>query len=73
MLESVSLQKNRIRSAKNVIFFTVHFGWQTNGGGFEPPNPPLRTPLNDCVRTVSKVPFKKAALPLPFWRSGTPV
>ena len=45
MLESVSLQKNRLRSAKNVIFFYCAF-WSTDQwGGFEPPKPPLRTPL----------------------------
>ena len=42
----MSLQKNRLRSVKNVLFFfIVHFSRQTNGGGFEPPKPPLRTPL----------------------------
>ena len=40
----MSLQKNRLRSAKNVIFSVriVHFSRQTNGG-FELPTPP-------CVR-----------------------
>ena len=56
MLESVSLQKNRIRSAKNVIFSLLCILVdRPMGGGFEPPKPPLRTPLFVChyQRTVS--------------------
>ena len=31
----------------------MHFGRQTNGGGFEPPNPPpLRTPLIRSQNTI---------------------
>ena len=29
--------KNSLRSAKNVIFFILRFGWQVNGGTVAPP------------------------------------
>ena len=46
MLESMSLQKNRIRSAKNVIFSLLCILVdRPMGGGLNPQNPPLRTPL----------------------------
>ena len=45
VLKSVSLQKKTSSEVlKNDIFFIVHFGRQTNGGGLNP-KPPLRTPL----------------------------
>ena len=40
----MSLQKNRFRSAKNVIFSLLCI-LVDRPGGFEPPTPPLRTPL----------------------------
>ena len=48
MLESTSLQKNRLRSAKNVIFsiFCILVDRPMgNGGGLNPQPPSLRTPL----------------------------
>ena len=41
----MSLQKNRLRSAKNVIFSLLCILVDGPMGGFEPPKPPLRTPL----------------------------
>ena len=42
----MSLQKKTSSEVlKNDIFFIVHFGRQTNGGGGLNPKPPLRTPL----------------------------
>ena len=52
MLESLSLQKNRLRCAKNVMFSLLCIlADRPMGGGFEPPNPPppLRTPLDDIM------------------------
>ena len=40
------MQKNRLRSAKNVIFSLLCILVDRPMGGFEPPKPPLRTPLN---------------------------
>ena len=31
--------KNSLRSAKNVIFFILHFGWQASGGAAAPRPP----------------------------------
>ena len=45
MLESVSLQKSRLRSAKNVIFPLLCILVDRPMGGFEQPKPPLLTPL----------------------------
>ena len=45
MLESVSLPKNRLKSAKNVVFSLLCiFVDRPMGGRVEPPTP-LRTPL----------------------------
>ena len=41
----MSLQKNRLRSAKNVMCSLLCILVDRPMGGFEPPNPPLRTPL----------------------------
>ena len=50
MLESVSLQKNRLWSAKNVIFslLCILVERPMGGGGFEPPKPP------PCVRPCKR-------------------
>ena len=47
MLESVSLQKNRLRSGKNVIFslLCILVDRPMGGGGLNTQHPPLRKPL----------------------------
>ena len=54
MLESVSLQKNRLRSAKNEIFSLLCILVDRPMGGLNPQNPPLHTPLV-CVDTGFKI------------------
>ena len=62
MLESVSLQKNRLRSAKNVIFSLLCILVdRPMGGVWTPKTPPLRTPLA-CV--LGPWPWPRAILSL---------
>ena len=53
MLESVSLQKNRLKSAKNVIFSLLCILVdRPMGGGLNPQTPPLRTPLDKIISYI---------------------
>ena len=58
MLESLLLQKNRLRCAKNVIFsLRCILVDRPMGEGLNPQNPPLRTPLAESEFKISGNPY----------------